>query len=220
MRFEWLGGLLAAAVLVGATTAAAQVPPPVAVILGPASSDAVSDGHCVLHVWPGSDARSSYTGWFHGGAVDGDKRGIKGYPRMYSDVLSTAAQRELLQDVDWAERRTTPGLNVVVHDSPPPPDDHLGRTTALIAGHPDCYDELLIHSVFVEGAAFSSKTVRLMVYAKRWRGVGGMPATYSAMSIEKVVLTDKDPAVIEKSLKDGFTSAIGQYLRDEHFLRR
>ena len=220
MRIEWLGGLLGAAMLVGATEAAAQAPPPVAVIFGPPSSVTVSEDHCVLHVWPARDARSSYTGWFHGGAVDGDKRGIKGYPHMSSDVLSTAAQRELLLGMDWAERRRMPGLNVVVHDAPPPPNDDLGRTTALIAGHSDCYDELMVHSVFVEGAAFSSKTVRLMVFAKRWRGAGGVPATYSAMSTEKVVLADKDPAVIEKSLKDGFVSAIGQYLRDEHFLRR
>lgn len=179
-----------------------------------------TSGPCSLHIWPGSDARSSFTGWFHGGAVDGDKRGFKGYPRMYSEVLNTAAQSDLLQSVDWAEKRTMPGLTVVVHDAPPPPNDDLARTTALISDRPDCYDELIIRSVFVEGAALSSKTVRLMVFAKRWRGAAGPPSTYSAMSIGKIVLADKDPAVIEKSLKDGFMFAIGQYLRDEHFLRR
>ena len=214
MRNKWLGGLLA-----GASAAIAQVPPPVAVILGPTSSETVSDVHCVLHVWPARDARSSYTGWFHGGAVDGDKRGIKGYPDMHGAALNSAAQRELLARIDWAERRRLPGLAVVVHDAPPPSSDDIGRTTALLADRPGCYDEVLVHSVFIEGATFSSKSVRLMMIAKRWRG-SARPDTYSAMSVEKVVLTDKDPAVIEKSLKDGFASAIHQYLRDEHFLRR
>lgn len=48
---------------------------------------------CVLHVWPGADAKSSYAGWFHGGAVNGDKRGIKGYPDMHATALGTGVQR-------------------------------------------------------------------------------------------------------------------------------
>lgn len=219
VQSQRLGGLGAAILSFVAGGAGAQSTQPVAIITSPPAIQPVSEDKCVLHVWPAGDARSSYTGWFHGGAVDGDKRGIKGYPDMHGSTLNVAAQHDLLTKFDWTSRRRQPGLTVVVHDAPPPPSDDIGRTSALIADHPSCYDELLVHSVFVEGATFSSTSVRLMMVAKRWRGPSP-PATYTAMSVEKIDLKATEPGAIEASLRSGFVSAIDRYLQDEHFLHR
>lgn len=199
-------------VQVGAPQTAAVISPPT---IAPTVTQA-----CVLHVWPASDARSSYSGWFHGGAVDGDKRGIKGYPIMHATYLSTAVQSQILSGIDWADLRSMPGLKTVIHAEPPPPQDDLARATPLTEGPANCYDELLVHSVLVEGAAFSSKSVRLMIIAKRWRAPESRPATYGAMSLENVDLRLGSSDVIEATLKSGFVSALKKYLRDEHFLRR
>ena len=182
-----------------------------------ATSPAQQGGEgCVLHVWPSGDAQSSYSGWFHGGAVNGDKRGIKGYPAMHSEVLTTSVQRQLLASVNWSELLARPSLTVVVHDEPPPAQDDQGRTTALMPDHPACYQELLLHSVLVESAAFSNSTVRLMIISKDWRGASAQPSTYSAMVNAPVDLrTDPDA-----SLKNGFVESVRKVLISKYFQQR
>lgn len=171
----------------------------------------------MLHVWPSATARSSYTGWFHGGAVDGDRRGIKGYPAMHGEVLNAAVQQQLLNDIDWPGLLNRPGLSVVVHDQPPAPQDDVGRTTPLITDRPDCYHELLVHSVFVEGAAFSAKSVRVMIIAKGWQGPNALPRNYSAMANEAVNFDSQDNGVIERSLKNGFVASVRKTLMASYF---
>jgi hypothetical protein len=168
---------------------------------------------CVLHVWPSADAQSSYTGWFHGGAVDGDKRGIKGYPALHADVLTTGVQRQLLSAIDWRELLGRSNLTVVVHDQPPPAADDQGRTTAIVQDHPGCYQELLVHSVLVERAVFSKTTVRLMVISKDWRGSSSEPSTYSAMVDAPVDLA----ADADTSLKGGFVESVRKILMTKYF---
>ena len=172
---------------------------------------------CVLHVWPAGDARSSYRGWFHGGAVDGDKRGIKGYPAMHSDVLTTAVQHQLLEKIDWSGLLATQNLSVVVHDRPPPSDDDQARIAPLTADRPDCYGELIVHSVLVERAVFSATTVRLMIIAKKWRGRTGQPSTFSVMSNEKVKLDSQDMETLETSMKNGFAASVAKTLSNQYF---
>lgn len=194
----------------------------VAAPLAPVTTQAPTapDQRCVLHVWPGPNARSSYTGWFHGGAVDGDRRGIAGYPNMHGAALDTAAQRRLLGSIDWAKLLDTPASAVVLHDSPPEPQDQLARAVPLMAGAPACYDELIIHSVFVEGAALSSKSVRLLLIAKRWRAQQEAPLTYSTMTVAKADFNAADDAAIDASLRAGFVAAINQFLGKRHFAVR
>jgi len=184
------------------------------------SSGSVSNGsspNCVLHVWPGAPARSSYTGWFHGGAVDGDKRGIKGYPPMHSDVLSTPVQQRLLEAVDWSHRVHASNLTVVVHNEPPAAQDDQSRTTPLISDRPDCYRELIVHSVLVERAVFSATTVRLMIIAKKWHSHDAQPSTFSVMTDERVKLDEHRPETLESSLKDGFVASIDKTLSTPFF---
>ena len=194
--------------------------PLTATIISPPSLAPITADTCVLHVWPSPGAQSSYSGWFHGGAVDGDKRGIKGYPAMHADVLSTSVQSQLLASIDWANLRPTPHLKVVVHDAPPPPQDDLARVVPLMGDATECYDELLVHSVLIEGAAFSAKSVRVMMIAKRWRAPERRPATYGAMSVQNLDLGQVTPEGVEATLKAEFLAAVRKYLRDEHFLRR
>lgn len=177
----------------------------------------LSKNACVLHVWPAASARSSYTGWFHGGAVDGDRRGIKGYPAMHGEVLTTPIQQQLLTSIDWPAILNRRGLSVVVHDQPPEPQDDVSRTNSLIANRPDCYQELLVHSVLVEGAAFSAKSVRVMIIAKSWQSANASPATYSAMANEPVNFDSQNSAVIETSLKNGFVASVRKTLMASYF---
>lgn len=172
---------------------------------------------CVLHVWPSATAKSSYTGWFHGGAVDGDRRGIKGYPNLHGAVLSTAAQQQLLRDIDWKTLGGRPGASVVVHDQPPEPGDDLARTTPLIADRPDCYTELIVHSVFVERAAFAATTVRVMAITKMWHSKLSAPETYSLMTKERADFGAGEEQTVERSLKAAFTDSIKQVLKSNYF---
>jgi hypothetical protein len=218
----WYGCLLAAAVVIGLPSRglAQSEPTRDAQAISPSSAAAAASAaknHCVLHVWPSATARSSYTGWFHGGAVDGDRRGIKGYPAMHGEVLNTVVQQQLLNDIDWPGLLNRPGLSVVVHDEPPAPQDDVGRTTPLIIDRPDCYQELLVHSVFVEGAAFSAKSVRVMIIAKGWQSSDASPKTYSAMANEAVNFDSQDNGVIERSLKNGFVASVRKTLTASYF---
>lgn len=175
--------------------------------------DAPTSASCVLHVWPSADAHSAYLGWFHGGAVDGDRRGIKGYPALHAEVLTTAVQRQLLTNMDWPKLLTRPGVSVVVHDQPPSAQDDQARSVPLIADRPSCYQELLLHSVFVEKAALSTSSVRVMIIAKTWHGAEAAPSTFSAMAEEKVNLTG-DPG---PSIKQGFSASVRKLLRAGYF---
>lgn len=174
---------------------------------------------CVLHVWPAGNAQTSYRGWFHGGAVDGDKRGIKGYPALHGEMLTTAIQHELLTNIDWSNGLAKPRLAVVVHDQPPPIQNDLDRTAPLIADRPDCYDELIVHSVFVERAVFSATSVRLVLIGKKWSGQNGQPSTFSLMTDQKVKLDDRHPDNLEASLKDGFVASLEKALSTEYLQR-
>jgi len=181
------------------------------------AANSVDAKACVLHVWPSSEAKSSYMGWFHGGAVNGDRRGIKGYPDLHGDVLSTAVQQQLLKEVDWPTLAELPASSVVVHDAPPAAADDLARTTPLIANAPECYGELIIHSVFVERAAFSATTVRVMVIAKRWQAKLSSPKTYSMMTDHRANFGTGDKPAVELSLKTAFISSVQQVLSAKYF---
>jgi len=170
------------------------------------------DEVCALHVWPAGDARSSYQGWFHGGAVNGDKRGIKGYPNMHSEVLTTPVQHDLLERVDWTRGVANSKIAVVVHDQPPEAQDDRTRTQPLIADRPACYDEFIVHSVFVEKAALSASTVRIVVIGKSWRNGAATPKTYSLMMDDRVSLGGQDDKLVEQSVKAGFLGSIHKAL--------
>lgn len=51
---------------------------------------------CELHVWPGSGLNSIYSGWFHGGIVNGAVTGRDGYPVVPTEPIDTPDQVELL----------------------------------------------------------------------------------------------------------------------------
>jgi hypothetical protein len=152
-------------------------------------------------------------GWFHGGAVDGDRRGIKGYPAMHAEVLSTAVQEQLLSTMNWAELLSRPGLSVIVHEQPPFPQDDVARAAPLTADRPGCHQELLIHSVFVEKAALSSTSVRVIAIAKTWHVSETRPSTFSAMANEKVDVSGQPDAMI----KEGFLASVRKLLNATYF---
>jgi hypothetical protein len=158
-------------------------------------------------------------GWFHGGAVDGDRRGIKGYPALHGDVLSTGVQQQLLTGLNWPDLLNRRGLSVIVHEQPPEAQDDLSRTMPLVADRPACYLELLVHSVLVERAAFSSTSVRVMVIGKTWAAPDSPPKTYSAMANASVDLSSPDAGVIEGALKNGFVASIRKTLTSSYFLQ-
>jgi hypothetical protein len=125
----------------------------------------------------------------------------------------------LLTGLNWPDLLNRRGLSVIVHEQPPEAQDDLSRTMPLVADRPACYLELLVHSVLVERAAFSSTSVRVMVIGKTWAAPDSPPKTYSAMANASVDLSSPDAGVIEGALKNGFVASIRKTLTSSYFLQ-
>ena len=80
-----------------APAALAQVSPPL-----PEAQGAGSE--CEFHVWPGSNLRSVYSGWLHGGIVDGAVNGREGYNPLPPDPLPPGKQLNELRQMVREER--------------------------------------------------------------------------------------------------------------------
>lgn len=162
---------------------------------------------CELHVWPSAMTHTTYTGWFHGGAVDGKQRGMKGYPEMYADALDTPQQVRLLSQIDWRTQTGDPNLHFVVHQSPTGSDEDRKRTSRLVADAGPCYRELIITSSIVEAEALSSQSVRVVALRKKFDGAGAPPVNFATMSMAVVQIPDKAGADYDGRMRTAVQSA-------------
>ncbi len=159
----------------------------------PAATAAPSPAPCELHVWPAATTHTTFQGWIRAGAVDGARRGIKGYPDLHANALDTGQQARLLATVDWRGAFNDPSLVVVVHAAPTGSADDRSRTSRLVAeGSSPCYRELIITSSIVESEVFSKQSVRILALRKRFDGAGSAPANFSSMSESAIVFSDQD----------------------------
>lgn len=105
---------------------------------------------CELHVWPGGPVRSTYSGWFHGGIVDGAVQGRDGYKKLPESILSPEDQLRTLRDADVAETLRLPTYKVVFHEEPLTSRAIRSATGRLLADTPSCYAELVTDDVFFQ----------------------------------------------------------------------
>lgn len=176
---------------------------------------------CELHVWPAAAAHSSYVGWFHGGAVDGDKRGIKGYPEMYTGEVDMAHQVAAFRQIDWNAWADAVTYVVTVHESATGADDDRLRATRLVPGDSACYREFIVSSVLIEAATFSSRSVRLVGLMKKFDASGQKPSTFTSMVKADLVLPDKSSANFEievrKNTREAFAAAVNKFMVAQSF---
>jgi len=168
----------------------------------PSATAAQSPAPCELHIWPAATTHTTFQGWIHAGAVDGAKRGVKGYPDLHASALDTGQQARLLATIDWRGAFGDPGLVVVVHAAPTGSADDRTRASRLSAEDSSpCYRELIISSSIVESEVFSKQSVRILALRKRFDGAGSAPANFSSMSEAAVQLSDADKAAGDSSAR-------------------
>lgn len=196
------------------TPAAGQTPPP-----PPASASAgQAPASCELHVWPAATTHTTFQGWVRAGAVDGARRGVKGYPDLHANALDAREQARLLAGVDWRGAFNDPALVVIVHDAPSGSDDDRSRASRLVAaGSPACYREVIIASSIIESEVFSRLSVRVLALRKRFDGQGAAPVNFSSMSEAAIAISDADKAApdaggrMDAAVRAAFVSAVGKF---------
>ncbi|MBU6266671.1 MAG: hypothetical protein KGN34_03960 [Sphingomonadales bacterium] len=197
-----------------ATVAPAQAQPSPAAATAPEATRSLpATGGCALHVWPAATTHTTFQGWTHAGAVDGARRGIKGYPDLHAEALDTAQQVRLLTTIDWRGLTGDPALAVTVHAAPTGSDDDRGRAARLVADSPACYREIIVTSSLVEAAAFSSRSIRILVLRKTFEGAGA-PANFSSMAQAVIALPEKaadDDPRIPAAMQDAFLVAARKF---------
>lgn len=218
--FRRLARLRATLAVLGLLSMTAAVPAAAQTSPGqsPSATAAPSSAGCELHVWPADTAHTTFQGWWHAGAVDGARRGIKGYPDFHADALDTGHQARLLASIDWRSAFNDPNLVVVIHDAPTGSEDDRSRTSRLTAGGSSpCYRELIISSLIVESAVFSKQSVRVLALRKRFDGAGAAPVNFSSMSQAPIGFTEADKAApdagarMDAAVQAAFVAAVGKF---------
>jgi hypothetical protein len=196
-----------------AITAAAQTLPAQS-----PSAAAPPQAPCELHVWPAATTHTTFQGWVRAGAVDGARRGVKGYPDLHAGALDTSEQARLLATIDWRGAFSDPALVVIVHAAPTGSADDRSRTSRLVAeGSSPCYRELIIASSIIESEVFSKQSVRILALRKRFDGPNSIPANFSSMTEAAVLLPDADKVagdsggLIDAAVQAAFVSAVNRF---------
>ena len=184
----------------------------------PSASSAQSQARCELHVWPAATTHTTFQGWVRAGAIDGARRGVRGYPDLDANALDTGQQARLLATIDWRGAFSDPALVVVVHAAPTGSADDRSRTSRLVMeGSSPCYRELIIASSIVEAEVFSKRSVRILALRKRFDGAGSAPANFSSMSEAAIQFSDVDKAAAnsnarrDAAVQAAFVSAVGKF---------
>lgn len=168
----------------------------------------VGQSGCSLHVWPGSNLRSTYWGWAHGAIVDGAVTGRDGYRKLPAGPLDTDRQRETLSRTDVAKALGLTGYQTIIHDGAL--DSRTLRTTpgswlAATTGTPPsaCQAELAIDDVFYQEDIVSGRYLKVIYRFKRFgEGDGGARSFGQIMAVKLSVFppapgTDPTPALDE-----------------------
>ncbi|MFM9852808.1 MAG: hypothetical protein ACKVOJ_08410 [Sphingomonadaceae bacterium] len=149
-------GLSAAVLLCGTSPSAAQAQ------IEPA-------GSCELHIWPSAGLRSIFSGWFHGGIVDGAVKNREGYPPVPGAVLSTDAQVALLTKIDFASLFNMPPHKQMVYAAPLATPSAAAINTRQIASPSPCYAEVMVKDVFYQEDIVSGRYLKMQI---RFRNFG------------------------------------------------
>jgi len=168
-----------------------------------------NDGQgCSLHIWPGSNLRSTYLGWAHGGIVDGAVNGRDGYRKLPAGPLDTERQRDILSTAAVAKALGLEGYSVTVHEDAL--DSRTLRSTpgswlAATTGTPpaSCQAELAIDDVFFQEDIVSGRYLKVIYRFKRFGDIEGPARSFGQIIAVKLLAfppapgTDPAPALKE-----------------------
>lgn len=175
-----------------------------------------ADRSCELHVWPGSPVRSTYSGWFHGGIVDGAVQGRDGYKKLPDSILSPDTQLATLREVDPAGVLRLNGYTTIYHDQPLPSRAIRAATGRIITDTPACYAEFITDDVFFQQDIVDGRFIKAIFRFRQFDGSAEAPARSFGTYVQ-YRLTQFPPAVpeqLEVALEDfrlGFAQAVRQF---------
>lgn len=171
---------------------------------------------CTLHVWPGSNLRSTYSGWLHGGIVDGAVTGRDGYQKLPRDPLDTERQHEILARIDLPEALGLAGYASVLHDATL--DSRTMRTTPG-PWQPDagaCHAELAVDDAFYQEDVFSGRYLKVIYRFRRFDGGATPSRTFGQITAEKLLVLPPakpgdDPQAWLAELSEAFARSISDF---------
>lgn len=109
-----------------------------------------ASAQCELHVWPSAGMRSVYSGWFHGGIVDGAVKGRDGYKPIPADPMEPPTQLSWLNKQNLPTLLNLPDHRLITHDTPLESRAIRGQAGRLTSSTSPCYAEFVIDSVFFQ----------------------------------------------------------------------
>ena len=181
------------------------------------STDAPAEGAtgCELHVWPADAVRSTYSGWFHGGIVDGAVQGRDGYKKLPDSILSPEGQLRTLGEQDLPALLNLPGYIVVLHDQPLPSRVIRATKGRLLTDSPSCYAELVTDDVFYQEDIISGRFLKAIFRFRQFDGGSDAPTrsfgTY--MQQRLVQFPPAEPEQLDGALEE-FRLAYGLAARE------
>lgn len=152
------------------------------------SAPSTGDATCILHVWPGSQLRSTYSGWLHGGIVDGAVNGREGYQKLPEAPLDTARQRQLLAKVDIASALGLPGYGIIIHE------EALDSRTMRESAGPwtpspgSCHAELAVDDAFYQEDVFSGRYLKVIYRFRRFANNQTPERSFGQIVAERLVI--------------------------------
>ncbi len=180
---------------------------------GEAPATALTTSACELHVWPADAVRSTYSGWFHGGIVDGAVTGRDGYKRLPESILTPEGQLRTLGEIDLPAALGLPGYAVVLHDQPLPSRAIRAATGRLLPGSSPCYAELVTDDVFFQEHILDGRHLKA-IFRFRQFAEGDTPTrTFGSFMQEPLkAFPPKEPEQLDAALEE-FRLAYGQAVR-------
>lgn len=170
---------------------------------------------CELHVWPADAVRSTYSGWFHGGIVDGAVQGRDGYKKLPNSILTPEGQLRTLGEQDLPALLALPGYKVVLHDQPLASRVIRATKTRLLTESPPCYAELVTDDVFFQESILVGRHLKAIFRFRQFDGGSDAPirsfGTYVQQKLVKFPPTE--PEQLDAALEE-FRLAFGLAVRE------
>lgn len=170
---------------------------------------------CELHVWPADAVRSTYSGWFHGGIVDGAVQGRDGYKKLPDSILSPEGQLRTLGEQDLPALLALPGYKVVMHDQPLPSRVIRATKGRLLTDSPSCYAELVTDDVFYQEDIISGRFLKAIFRFRQFDGGSDAPTrSFGTYMQQKLVqFPPVEPEQLDGALEE-FRLAYGLAARE------
>ena len=168
---------------------------------------------CELHVWPADAVRSTYSGWFHGGIIDGAVQGRDGYTKLPDSILTPKTQLRTLDELGLADAMQLPGYAVVLHEDPLPSRVIRAAKGRILPEAPTCYAELVTDDVFFQEDIVDGRFLKAIFRFRQFDG-GDAPSrsfgTYIQYRLTQ--FPPAEPEQLEAALEE-FRLAYGQAVR-------